>query len=189
MPKINTIDIKQGRLPLSLLLIFILSLGTPGCRKEDQRYSGTDTIDNVLVPSGNKYAIFGFSFELGRVISNLEPPGPDITIHLETDGNSVTGKYFDSDNLVESFALAGEYSGASEASAAFDNLLAVGTRTWQLAAWGAEENQIWLFKTSEGNYVKFRIIEIQVDEQQDPPYIAVTFGWRIQPDGADIFSK
>ena len=85
--------------------------------------------------------------------------------------------------------MEGEYPGATEAKTAFNNLLEVGTRTWQLAAWDVEENQVWLFKTSEGNYVKFRIIEIQVDAQQDPPYIEVTFEWRIQPDGSDIFSK
>lgn len=181
---------KPRSLQISLLLIFLVVITTAGCKKDNRRYSGTDTIDNTLVPSGQVFAVFGFSFEEGRVLSNLEPPGPDITINLQTDfDGNVTGKYFDSNNLVESFTLAGEYSGASEASAAFDNLREVGSRIWQLAAWGAEENQVWLFKTSKGNYVKFRIIEIAIDEQQDPPYIDVTFEWRIQPDGADIFSK
>lgn len=181
---------KSRNLLILLPVFFLVCITTPGCKKDKQPYSGTDTIDNTLVPSGQVFAVFGFSFEEGKVLSNLEPPGPDITINLQTDfDGNVTGKYFDSNRLVESFALAGEYSGASEAIAAFDNLLEVGTRTWQLAAWGVEENQVWLFKTSEGNYVKFRIIEIQVDEQADPPYIEVTFEWRIQPDGADIFSK
>ncbi len=174
---------------ISLLVIFFFVSALSGCKKEEQRFSGTDTIDNILVPSGQTFAIFGFSFEQGEVISNLEPPGPDVTIHLETDIGGVIGKYFGTVNLVESFALEGEYQGATEAKTAFNNLLEVGTRTWQPAAWDVEENQVWLFKTSEGNYVKFRIIEIQVDEQQDPPYIEVTFEWRIQPDGSDIFSK
>lgn len=176
-------------LVMPLLVIFFFGSALSGCKKEEQRFSGTDTIDNIIVPSGQTFAIFGFSFEQGKVISNLEPPGPDVTIHLETDISGVIGKYFGTVNLVESFAMVGEYPGATEAKNAFNNLLEVGTRTWQLAAWDVEENQVWLFKTSVGNYVKFRIIEIQVDEQQDPPYIEVTFEWRIQPDGSDIFSK
>ncbi len=187
--KVDLSKMKSRSLQISLLLILLAGLITAGCKKDEQRFSGTDTIDNTLVPSGQTFAIFGFSFELGKVISNLEPPGPDITVHLETDINGIIGKYLGTVNLVESFALAGEYPDASEASAAFDNLLEVGTRTWQLAAWGLEENQVWLFKSSEGSYVKFRIIEIQVDEQQNPPYIEVTFKWRIQPDGSEIFSK
>ncbi len=173
-----------------LLLVFLLIvLGLSSCKKEEDRYSGTDTIDNILVPGSQGFTVYGFSFEMGKVISNLEPPGPDVTIHLETDINGVIGKYFGTVNLVESFALEGEYPGATEAKTAFDNLLEVGTRTWQMAAWDVEENQVWLFKTSEGNYVKFRIVDIQVDEQRELPYIEVTFEWRIQPDGSDIFSK
>ena len=72
-------------LVISLLVIFFLGSALGGCKKEEQRFSGTDTIDNILVPSGQSFAIFGFSFEEGKVISNLEPPGPDVTIHLETD--------------------------------------------------------------------------------------------------------
>ena len=169
----------------ALLLLLLL----PACKKDKQKYSGTATIDNLLVPSGQSYAIFGFSFEEGRVISNLEPPGPDITIHLETDISGVVGQYFGTDNLVESFSLVAEYLSSAEASSAFKELKEVGIRNWELAAWDIAEHQLWLFKTSEGNYVKIRITDILVDEQQDPPYIQGSFEWQFQPDGSTSFSN
>jgi len=180
---------RQKFLSISLAFLLIAASMLSGCKKDKQIYSGTDTIDNVLVPSGQTFAIFGFSFELGRVISNLEPPGPDITIHLRTDISGVTGKYFDTDTFVESFALAGEYGSATEAKTAFDDLVDVGSPTWFSTAEDLEENQVWLFRTTEGNYVKLRLTDLTVDEQQDPPYIQVTFQWRIQPDGSSSFSK
>lgn len=178
-------------LTISLISVFLFMSLFSGCKKDDgRRFAGTDTIDNALVLSGQIYAVYGFSFELGRVISNLESPGPDITVNLTTDlDKAVTGKYFDSNNLVESFALVEQYASASEAATAFDNLLETGTRLWELAAWNLEENQVWLFKTSEGNYVKIRITDIVVDAQQVPPFIELTFEWRIQPDGSTSFSE
>ena len=129
-------------------------------------------------------------FELGDVTSTLESPAPDITIHAERDlDGNIIGKYFLTPNLVESFALAGEYANESEALTAFNQLLEVGAPTWQLSAMDVEEHQLWLFRTSEQNYVKFRIIEIVTDNTQNPPYIEVTFEWRIQPDGSTSFDK
>ena len=182
---------KPVLLKISPVVIFLVALLYGACNKDEGRsLSGTDTINNILVLSGDRYAVYGFSFEEGRVISNLEPPGPDINIFLQTDaGGNVTGKYLDSDNLVESFSFDGQYLDAGEAGTAFASLLDIGTRTWQQAAWDLEENQVWLFKTIEGNYVKFRTIDIVVDEDREPPFVELTFEWRIQPDGSTSFSE
>ena len=180
----------RSRVPtVKLLSLLALMLMLSACQKEKQTNSGTVTIDNMLVPSGQTYAVFGFSFELGKIISNLEVPGPDITVHLRTDISGVTGKYFDSDNYSDSFALAGEYETEAEAKAAFNNLPEVGSPVWQQTAEDIEEHQLWLFKTSEDNYVKFRISGLEINEMMDPPFIQVSFQWQIQPDGSTSFSR
>jgi hypothetical protein len=181
---------KRGKILVFVSSLFLVVALLTGCKKDKgPKLFGIDSIDNVLYGSQVYYAM-GFSFELGDITSTLELPPPDITIHVhkDIDGN-IAGKYFNTPQLVESFAFAGEYAGASEAKTAFDQLLEVGTRNWQLSAMDVEENQVWLFLTSEGNNVKFRIMEIITDNSQNPPYIQVKFEWRIQPDGSTSFSE
>jgi hypothetical protein len=180
----------KTRIELSkVLIIFALVLFTDCSKKDKDRYHGIDTIDNQLYGTQTYYAL-GFSFELGPTSSTLEAPSPDITIHLSTDlGGNITGQYFNTPNLIESFSFIGTFGSAAEAQDQFDSLLEVGTRTWELSASGVEENQLWLFKTSDGNYVKIRTIELRTDNSVYPPYVEIKFEWRMQPGGATTFSS
>ena len=173
----------------AVLLLATLLLTMAGCKKRDRDpYHGIDTIDNVLYGSQPYYAL-GFSFEKGEPVSTLEFPPPDITIHVNVDINgNITGKYILTPNLTESFALAASLGSAAEASDYFDSLLEVGTPAWLEIAGGVEENQVWLFRTRNDNYVKFRIIELKTDNSQYPPWIEMEFEWRIEPDGSTTFS-
>lgn len=180
---------RTGEVIASLLLLASIIL-LPGCRKKDKDpYHGIDTIDNTLYGS-QPYFAYGFSFEEGGIASTLEFPPPDITIHVNVDiSGSITGKYILTPNLVESFALSAEFSTPGEATDYFNSLTETGTPVWKDSAEAVEENQVWLFRTRKDNYVKFRIIEIKTDNSQSPPYIEMTFEWRIQPDGSTTFGS
>lgn len=175
---------------MSKSLIILLSIVAFACNKKDLNpYSGVDIIDNKLYGTQSYYAL-GFSFELGKKTSTLEVPAPDITIHVSTDvGGNITGKYINSPNLIESFALAGSFNSITEADDFFNSLTEVGNRIWSLNAQNVEENDVWLFKTSEGNYVKFRIVELITDNAVNPPFVQMKFEWRLQPDGSTTFGS
>jgi hypothetical protein len=176
---------------ISLLLgLAVVSVIMVSCDKEpDDIYAGEFTIDNTLYGYGPYYAI-GFSFELGRKLKTSDSPQPDITILAKTDvqGN-ILGAYLDTPNLQASFALAGDFNTGTEAKNFFDNLLQVGTYTWTLFADDISEHQVYVFETSEDNYVKFRIKNLVLDDTGDDAYAEVTIEWRIQPDGSTTFSQ
>ena len=171
-----------------LFLVFVILIS--GCEKKDEdKYYGIDTIDNTLYGTQIYYAM-GFSFETGSESSTLESPGPDITIHVATDiGGNIVGKYINSPNLTESFALVASFGTSAEAEENFDELRDTGSPGWSLSAGGLEVNQVWLFKTSKGNFVKFRVIELKTDNSINPPGVEIKFEWRLQPGGSSIFTS
>ena len=176
---------------ISLLLgLIILSVIMASCDKEPaNRYAGEFSIDNALYGYGPYYAI-GFSFELGTKLNTSDSPPPDITVHARTDAQGdVSGAYLDTPNLTESYALAGDFSTGTEAKDFFDSLLQVGTYTWTLFADNISEHQVYVFKTREDNYVKFRITNLVLEDRESGAYAKVTIEWRIQPDGSTTFSQ
>ena len=166
----------------------ILILISSGCNKEEQNTDyGDITIDNLLYGHGPYYAI-GFSFELGTELKTNNTPEPDITVHASSDaGGNITGAYLDTPNLIESFALAGSFGSAAEASSFYDSLTDIGTLPWVSFADDISVNQVWVFKTREENYVKLQIKELTLEQREGLPYAMVRFRWRIQPDGTPTF--
>ena len=177
--------VKNIILPASIILMALL----PGCKKEDEQvYSGTATIDNVLYGQSVYYAI-GFSFEETKLLPTHEQPQPDITVHAITDNEgSVTGAYLDTPVLVPPFYLAGEFASSTEAIEFYNNLAEVGNHAWVATANPVLENQVWMFKTAAGNYVKFRVISITLEDRQSGPYVKMKFEWRLQPGGSTTFT-
>lgn len=172
--------------------VLLLSGFLTSCEKEpEQVTAGEFTIDNILYGQGPYYAI-GYSFELGRKLKTSDVPEPDITIHARTGtGGDIEGAYLDTPNLVESFALAGEFGSEAEATVFFNELMEVepASYDWELYADGVKVNQVWLFKTREDNYVRFMIKDLVLDDTGGVPYAELTATWHIQPDGSTTFSQ
>jgi hypothetical protein len=177
--------VKNTLLPALVIMMAFIS----GCHKEDQDvYSGTATIDNILYGQSVYYAI-GFSFEEAKLLPTHEQPQPDITVHAITDnGGAVTGAYLDTPVLVPPFYLAGEFGSSNEAIEFYNNLAEVGNHAWVATASPVTENQVWLFRTASGNYVKFRVISITLEDRQSVPYVKIKFEWRLQPGGSTTFT-
>ena len=176
------------RLVITPVLVFVLMFSFTGCTKDNETPDyGTDTIDNIIYGTTLYYAI-GFSFELGSLVQTNEIPEPDITVHANDSPPSLTA-YLDTPNLIGSYTLLSENDNEADAKTFFNSFLEVGSYSWDLFATNIEENQVWLFKTREGNYVKFRIIDLLVEETSGPPYAQTTFEWRIQRDGSTKFTE
>lgn len=173
------------------VLCLILSLGViTACTKKNERLlSGEAIIDNILYGNGPYYAI-GFSFEQGKELATNQSPGPDITVHAITNtAGNITGAYVDTPNMTESFALMGEFDSGDEAKTFFNNLKETGSADWLAFANDIEVDQVWIFKTSEANYVKIRIISVVIEDALSGAFSEVAFEWQIQPDGSIIFTK
>jgi len=181
---------REKRISLPTAIVLIIALFIVSCDKDpESRYSGEFTIDNTLYGLGPYYAI-GFSFEEGKTLQTIGTPQPDITVHAKTDAQgSVSGAYLDTPNLKESYALAGDFNSAEDAGNYYDNLLEVGNYTWLLFADDISEHQVYVFKTRNDNYVKFRIKDLVLQDIDDEAFVEVTIEWRIQPDGSTTFPQ
>lgn len=167
-----------------ILLMFLVS----GCRKDKYpALSGSVTIDNNLYGDGPYYAL-GFSFQSAKKISTLEDPAPDITLVAATDilGN-ILKLNLQTTNFKSSFYKAGEYSDASDARQAFDNLSSETVSQWVDDADAIAAHQVWIFRTGSEKYAKFLITDTFSEERDIWPYAECTIEWVYQPDGTLTF--
>ena len=176
------------RIQLILAALFFVAIS--GCKKESSRLtSGTATIESTLHGAGPYFA-YGFSFSQPGLVKTTDSPGPDITLltSKNLDG-SIKEISLETDNYNSSFSLKGEYSSEATAITAFKELLEVGNPQWTASAIPLRKNQVWLFRTAEGKYVKIRVISTVEEMIQIVPYGSCTFEWVYQPDGSATFSS
>jgi len=50
-----------------------------------------------------------------------------------------------------------------------------------------EANQVWVFKSRDYKYAKFRIITVDLDTSGDTPFASCKLEWVYQPDGSATF--
>lgn len=166
-------------------MIFLSVLS--GCKKtETTRTSGTDTIDNTIYQDSQSYFAYGFSFSKAKKISNLLNPGPDITLVINNE-NTVSRLTLQTNNLDPSFYKVGDYQDETSAISAFKNLKTAKASTWQDMADPINANQVWIYKSGDGFYTKFRIVSIINEIRNSIPYGECTFEWLYQPDGSSTF--
>jgi hypothetical protein len=172
------------------LIIFIVLVALTGCKKvKTPPDSGTITINNELSGSGPYYA-FGFSVKTGTKVSTLSSPLDVITILGATDINSEVKKFLLScENFENSFSKYGDYTDATTAKNAFENLKTFTATTWTASGDSVLPDQIWLFRTSDEKYAKIRIISTFSEARAGMPYpyCETTLEWVYQPDGTLIF--
>jgi hypothetical protein len=142
--------------------------------------SGTATINNILSfdEATQSYNLFGFSFVEAKLVSILESTDymtvgcADSIVNLQTD------------SYTNSFYLFGDFDDAVTAETVFNSLNSVSVASWSEWANPVRENQIWIFRTSEKNYVKFWIKSILIEPTDS---VECTFDWVYQPDGTLTF--
>jgi hypothetical protein len=142
------------------------------------------TIDNVLYGTGPYYAL-GFSFTSAKKVSTLSSPLDVITINAFPGNFDKT--FFSDENFDNSFFLYGSYADATAATLAFKNLTTFNVTLWKATGDGVKADQIWLFRTSNSTYVKFRIISTVGEVRNNIPFVQCTFEWVHQPNGSLTF--
>jgi hypothetical protein len=162
---------------ISLLLFF-------SCHKDNQpSTTGIVTIDNTR-SLGQTYYVYGFLFSEGKKVSTLETPPPDITI--DSDG---TNLLLMANNLNDSFYKAGEFTDASSAKTAYNNLTSatISESQWIGLASPLKADQVWIYRSGTKHYAKFRIISTVSEVRNGKDYAECTFEYVYQPDGTLTF--
>jgi len=168
--------------------ILILSAAFLGaCKKEIKvRTSGTsDTIDNFRYQNVTYY-YYGFSFSQAKLVSTESTPGPDIVLYRD-DTNTPSRLTLQANNRLPSFLMVEECANEDEAKKAFDNLKTFRFDMLYDMADPIAPNQVWIYRSNDEKYTKFRIVEIVSKEEQGIPYDECTFQWVHQPDGSLSF--
>jgi hypothetical protein len=167
------------------ILFSIFSILSGCTKKEPTRTSGTDTINNITYFSTTYYN-YGFSFSGAKLVSTSTNPGPDITIYVNID-NITPRLTLQSNNLKPSFFKIGDFADETTAQSAFDNLKTFSVTQWQDMADPISSNQVWIYRSGNDDYTKFRIVSTVNETRQGIAYGECTFQWVYQPDGSLTF--
>jgi hypothetical protein len=172
----------------ALLLIAVLS-----CKKEDEQapVSGTITINNNL--KGDQYTgyyAYGFNFTLGKLVSTFNNPDPDISIE---NGSTYDQLIFVNNNNLPSFFKYGEYADEASAKQAYSSLTSATVTQWSDIGQGVKPNQVWLYRSDNEHYAKFRVISTRAEQGSESTnnrdFAECTLEWFYQPDGTLTFPK
>ena len=171
---------------LLLFLTIFLFFGS-SCKKSGSG-SGVVTVDSKLYGTSSYYAL-GFKFSTGKKVSTLNG-NPDLTVAAGslTSGGSVVA-YLASNTFDPAFYLYGEYANSADAENSFNSLLSFNVSTWSDFGTPLAPDQIWIFRTDDGNYAKLLVTAVTLNSGIIPPFASCTFRWVYQPDGTTTFSE
>lgn len=171
------------------IFILILILFASGCSKDKEvKTSGTHTITSEMILEGQTYSYYGFSFSKASVKLYNDASStdrPDFGVGMNQDSLP----YFDTENIEESFALAGVFSAADSALTFFNNYGEVDVNSYIGLAQPVLENQIWVFKTRSNTFGKILILNTLNYEKNSYMIVEVQFKWVYQPDGSTLFNE
>jgi hypothetical protein len=169
-----------------IFILFVTLVTFAGCTETPETpTSGIATIDNTVYISSTYYSI-GFSFSAAKMISNIEDPGPDITVYVNKDIEPYR-LIFQADNLLPSFFKYGEFADEEAAILAFNNLTTFTASQWADMADPITPNQVWIYRSGAERYSKIRIISTINEIRQSVAYGECKFEWVHQPDGSTTF--
>lgn len=170
----------------TIIILFVTLVTFAGCTDTPETpTSGIATIDNTVYLSSTYYSI-GFSFSAAKTISNIDDPGPDITVYVNKD-NVPFRLIFQADNLLPSFYKYGEFADEEAAILAFNNMTTFTATQWADMADPVAPNQIWLYRSGTDRYSKIRIISTKNETIENVAYGECKFEWVHQPDGSTTF--
>lgn len=170
-------------------ILLILALTITSCKKDENNYSGTITIDNTAYPPN--YTAFGLHVPTGKKVEDVNNSQPDV-IKISPDFDidyTVRKLYFICNNFNNSFIKYGQYGNESSAVQAYNNLKSFSNSNWKALGDSIKPHQVWLFRTSDEKYAKIRIISTFTETRSGMPFpfAECTFEWVYQPDGTQTF--
>jgi hypothetical protein len=178
--------------------IMAVTLGvlTGGC----DGIGGPDVKGDIVLSSqlfgSTSYYLFGYSYEDGEFykFQYAGEPIPDIINEgsLGYEGTELISRpLFTAPGEANGFALVGTFESLEDARDFYNgyNQVEEGLQ-YELQSSIVELYQVWLQKTSAGNYVKILVKEINyVSAETGKPYSEVSLEYTYQPNGSTSFPK
>jgi hypothetical protein len=172
----------------AVILTITVMIMLTACDGKETPVSGTITLTNELYDAGDHYYALGLSLDDAKAVPYFQGEDKaDTWLNAGSIEGGPVVAYLDANTLDPPFALIGSYSTAGEASDAFDGLKSVGSVSYVDLAAPLEANQVWVFKTRDYKYAKFRIITVDLDTSGGAPYASCKLEWVYQPDGTATF--
>lgn len=176
------------------MITALLFLWMTACDSSGPELSGEFTLSSELYGT-TSYYLYGYHYGDGAF---YKYPGggtlPDIInegylVNVDSVSTSVPG--FHTPGQVNGFALAGSFQSAGEAKAYFDGFTSVDSAyLFDILSDPVELHQVWIQKTSSGNYVKLLVKKItSVDPEFEKAYSEVLLEYSYQPDGSTVFPE
>jgi hypothetical protein len=172
------------------IFVFAVLLATFGCQSQEHMNRGEVVISSKF--NFDAATVMGYNFELGKSTSfpSTGDPLPDIIVDQFrlVDGSVEPG--FSSPSNPDGFWKAGEFTKLSESMAYFeDELQSVDpTVSFTPSTDTVRKYQVYVLKTTPGNYVKIHVTDIWQMEDAAGKYIDVKIDYHYQPEGATSFS-
>ena len=177
--------LKYTIMPLAVVLLF------SGCRVQERRNWGEVIISSMF--NFDAASVMGYNFELGRSTSfpSTGDPLPDIIVdqYRLIEGSVKPG--FTSPSNPAGFWKAGEFGTLSESMDFFENELKTVDPTVDFtpSTDTVRKYQVYVLKTTPGNYAKIHVTEIWQVEDASGKHIDVKIDYHYQPEGSTSFSE
>ncbi len=176
-----------------ILLIFVIALS---CEREESPpgNKGSATISSELFSTGMTYYVLGFSFEADDF---ARYPGTDkmvdfVPVNDKNAGGEVTGVYFEKTGTTQNgFHKNGDFQDLNSAQEYYENYKDSVQGPLVSLTGNISPFQVYTFKTTKGNYVKFLVKEVRdiEDVTGDTDHFEVDITYYIQRDGSLVFEE
>jgi hypothetical protein len=177
------------------VLLFVLAVTSTGCkmlfgpdRKGEFRLSSEKTLE------ADVYYQYGYSYEDSEFyrFPYEKDPTPDIInegFRVLEGGETIELPGFNTPGRTNGFALVGEFTNQEDAKDFFNGYQKVEDGLqFNIISDIVEENQVWIQKTSLGNYVKLLVEEaVSLEGDAGNKYSEVLLKYTYQPNGSDEF--
>ncbi len=178
---------------LSIVLVFLASLTTVGCKA----FRGPDKTGEFHLSSetfGETYYLFGFSYEDSELyrFQYQGDPLPDIInegYRILVDGEVISLPGFNTPGKMNGFALVGAFGTLEDARSFYEGYTKVEDGLqFETVSDIVELYQVWVQKTKADNYVKLLVKDVvNLEGESGVPYNEVVLEYVYQPDGSTGF--
>ena len=170
-------------------LIFLLN----ACEEEDLKNGNEITLSSEFHGPVNQYYRFGYSFEKAKFFQI--PPAaadevPDIFLEdiLLPGEENLTAFLYSEESNKNGILKVSDFNTLAEAEDFYSGYTEAIVDTWTSFTEALQNYQVYIFKTSDNNYVKLLIQDVRiVDNLSFPDFMEVDLKYFIQRDGSVIF--
>ncbi len=177
------------------LLVLLMAGSCEGDKNSPVTNTDEITLSTQLFDTGpTGYEVFGYSFELGKKISNLDKSQvadviPQQVLHI--DGSVIGAQLSAGGNNPYGFYKNRDFATLEEATNFYDSYHDAVDGPWESLTDTLAPFQVYTFRTFRDNYVKFMVTGVNIVSASSPEnsYVRIRIQYYIQQDGSAVFDE